>query len=74
MIEGNNMAEQGKLRFRQVLGSVAAAFLGVQSGRNRERDFTQGRPRDFIVMGLLFTLVFILIIWGVVSLVMRVAQ
>lgn len=68
------MADESKLGFRQVLGSVAAAFLGVQSGRNRERDFTQGRPRDFIVMGLLLTLVFVLTVWGVVSLVMRVAQ
>lgn len=68
------MAEQGKLGFRQVLGSVAAAFFGVQSGRNRERDFSHGRPRDFIVMGVLLTLVFVAVVWGVVSLVMRVAQ
>lgn len=68
------MAEPSKLGFRQVMGSVASAFIGVQNGRNRERDFTKGRPRDFILMGLLFTLVFILSIWGVVGLVMRVAQ
>lgn len=68
------MAEQPKLGFRQVLGSVAAAFIGVQSGRNRERDFSHGRPRDFIVMGLLLTLVFVLSVWGLVSLVMHVAK
>ena len=68
------MAEKEKLRFRQVMGSVAAAFLGVQSGQNRERDFKLGRPRDFILMGLLFTLAFVLTVWGVVSLVMRIAQ
>lgn len=68
------MAKSQKLGLRQVIGSVAAAFIGVQSGRNRERDFTQGRPRDFIVMGLLFTLAFVLIVWGVVQLVVSVAQ
>ena len=49
-------------------------IFGVQSGRNRERDFSHGRPRDFILMGILFTACFVLIVWGVVSLVMRVAQ
>lgn len=68
------MTEPTKLGFRHVLGSVASAFIGVQSHRNRERDFSHGRPRDFIVMGLLLTLVFVLVVWGVVSLVMRVAQ
>lgn len=68
------MSDQQRLSLRQVVGSVAAAFLGVQSGKNRERDFSKGRPRDFIVMGLLFTLLFILAIWGVVSLVMKLAQ
>ena len=68
------MAEQQKLGFRQVLGSVAAAFLGVQSGRNRERDFNEGRPRDFIIVGLLLTLVFVLVVGGVVALVTNLAQ
>lgn len=71
---GEPMTDKQKLSFREVLGSVGAAFLGVQSGRNRERDFSRGRPRDFIVMGLLATLVFVLVMWGLVSLVMRIAQ
>jgi hypothetical protein len=54
-----------------VLGSVLASMFGVQSNRRREQDFTHGKPSQYIVIGLLVTLVFILTVWGVVSLVMR---
>jgi hypothetical protein len=57
----------------QVLGSVLASMFGVQSNRRREQDFVHGRPSQYIVIGLLATLAFILLVWGVVSLVMRLA-
>lgn len=62
-----------KLSFIQVLGSVMSSFLGVQKNETRERDFTRGRARYFIMVGVLLTLLFILAVWGVVQLVMRVA-
>ena len=65
--------EQNKLSFWQVLGSVTSSFLGVQKNERRERDFRQGRARDFILVGVLLTVVFILAVWGVVQLVMSVA-
>ena len=65
--------EQRKLGFLQVLASVVASFFGVQSNEKRERDFSRGRPRDFIIVGLVLTLIFILVVWGVVSLVMSLA-
>lgn len=68
------MGEQRKMSIRQVMASVAASFFGVQSSRNRERDFAHGRPRDFIMIGLLFTLLFVLLVGGAVSLVMQVAK
>jgi hypothetical protein len=71
--EWHFMAEKKRLGLRQIARSVGAAFIGVQSNRNRERDFEHGRPRDFIIMGLTFTLLFILLVWGVVQLVMHVA-
>ena len=45
----------------QVMASVLAAFLGVQSDAKRQRDFSQGRPRDFIIVGLVFTLLFVVL-------------
>ena len=62
-----------RLSFFQVLGSVVSSFLGVQKNATRERDFRHGRARDFIFVGVLLTVVFILVVWGVVQLVIRVA-
>ncbi len=59
-----------KLNPFQVIGSVFAAGLGVQSSKNRERDFNQGRIGTFIVAGLLFTALFVGTVYGVVSLVL----
>ncbi|MDH3559384.1 MAG: DUF2970 domain-containing protein [Gammaproteobacteria bacterium] len=57
----------------KVLGSVLASLFGVQSTRNREEDFTHGKPYHYIIMGLFVTIVFILSIWGVVRLVTSLA-
>ena len=57
----------------QVILSVLASFIGVQSDKNRERDFTQGKPVHFIIAGLILTAVFILVVWGVVKLVLSSA-
>ena len=59
--------------FLSVLGSVLASMFGVQSNRKREQDFTHGKPSQYIVIGLLVTVVFMLTIWGVVTLVMKLA-
>lgn len=65
--------DRQKLGFFQVLGSVVSSFLGVQKHATRERDFRHGRARDFILVGLLLTAVFVLAVWGVVQLVLRLA-
>ncbi|MDU9404146.1 DUF2970 domain-containing protein [Pseudomonas sp. zfem004] len=57
--------------FWQMLQSILAAAFGVQSGKNRARDFTYGKASHFIVMGTLFTLVFIFVLIGLVQLAMH---
>ncbi len=59
--------------FIDVLGSVLASMFGVQSNRNREKDFTHGKPSQYIIIGLIVNVVFMLTIWVVVSLVMKLA-
>lgn len=54
----------------QVFKSVLAAFFGVQSEANRERDFTQGKPSQFILVGFLLTFVFVLLLFAIVKLVL----
>lgn len=56
---------------RQMIGSVLAAAFGVQSGKNRERDFKHGKAMHFIVAGIVFVMLFILAIVGLVKLVLR---
>ena len=54
----------------EVVASVFAAGLGVQSSSNRERDFKQGRPGVFIAAGIIFTLLFVGTVVTVVQLVL----
>lgn len=48
-----------KLSVFQVVGSVLAGALGVQSSKNRQRDFAQNSFMPFIVGGILFTVLFV---------------
>jgi hypothetical protein len=57
----------------QVAQGVLAAFLGVRSSRDRERDFTSGSARRFIVGGVLGTLLFVALVVALVRLVLRLA-
>lgn len=68
-----NEDEKTSIKPWQVVGSVFAAGLGVQSSKNRERDFKQGRFGVFLAAGFLFTLVFIASVYGVVQLVLKSA-
>ncbi len=66
----DSKSEPKKLNFLQLAGSVLAAGFGVQSSKNRERDFKQGRLGIFIAAGITFTLLFMGTIYLVVTLVL----
>ena len=66
-------AREDKIKFGDVVRSVAAAFFGVQSNRNRERDFKHGKPIHYIIIGAAATVLFVLVMWGVVKLVLAFA-
>ena len=68
---GSGKKEDERLNPLQVVSSVIAAGLGVQSSKNRERDFKQGRIGVFIAAGIIFTLVFIGTVYTVVQLVLK---
>lgn len=59
------------LSFWQMLGSTLAAAFGVQSSKNRERDFSKGKASHFMMMGVGFTAVFVLIMVGLVNLILN---
>ncbi|CAN1600339.1 DUF2970 domain-containing protein [Pseudomonas sp. B21-028] len=57
----------------QMMHSVLAAAFGVQSGKNRARDFTHGKPSHFVILGIAFTVIFALTLFGIVKLVVHLA-
>lgn len=71
MSERDKDDDKKSLNLVQVVASVFAAGLGVQSSKNRERDFKQGRIGVFIAAGFIFTLGFIAIMVVIVQLVIK---
>lgn len=59
--------ERSGTGFFAVMQSVGAAMIGVQSSKNKERDFTHGKPLHFIIGGLIGTALFLLVIWLLVK-------
>jgi hypothetical protein len=51
--------DSGDLSTAQVVGSTLAAAFGVQSKENKVRDFERGKPHQFIIAGVVFTLLFL---------------
>jgi hypothetical protein len=69
----DKQSPHAKLSILQVIQSVLAASFGVQSNRNRERDFKQGSAKAFIIAGVVGTLLFILTVYTVVKVVLMTA-
>ena len=49
--------------------SILAAAIGVQTDKNREKDFNEGSPLAFIIGGFIFTALFIFTIAMIVGIV-----
>jgi len=67
------MADSKPPTLWQMLHSIIAAAFGVQSHKNRERDFTHGKPAHFIALGIVCTAVFALALFGLVKLIIHLA-
>lgn len=66
-------SKQPSVTFLQIVGSILASFFGVQSEERRRRDFDQGKPIHYIIVGLLATLVLILSLWAVIKIILTMA-
>lgn len=55
----------------ETVKSVNAAFIGVQSRKNRERDFTKGKASHFIVIGIIMTVIFVFVVLFFVKLALK---
>ncbi|MGM8226473.1 DUF2970 domain-containing protein [Cellvibrio sp. ARAG 10.3] len=59
-----------KPTFWQIVSSTLAAAIGVQSNKNRERDFTGGNIYTYIAAGIIFTVVFVVVMILIVKAVL----
>jgi hypothetical protein len=66
----NEQPTEQPLTLMQLIGSALAAASGVQSSKNRARDFSRGTPLQFVIVGVLFTAVFVLLLIGFVNLLL----
>lgn len=71
--EGQSSPGRGGLTVWQVVKSTLAAALGVQTEAARRRDFTEGSPAPFIIAGIVFTAVFVIVLVVIVNVVIRTA-
>lgn len=71
--ENTNEPKDDNMGFWDIVKSVFAAGLGVQSSKNRDRDFKQGNAKAFFIAGLVFTIIFIGSVYGVVQMVLATA-
>jgi hypothetical protein len=65
--------EHKKITPLSFMGSIIAAWFGVQSKTNRERDFEHGKFHHFVFGGIIFAVLFILFVVGIVKVVMHFA-
>jgi hypothetical protein len=59
--------------FLHIVMSTLAAAFGVQSNKNRERDFLSGNIYTYIIAGVVFTVTFVVAVILVVRLVLKSA-
>lgn len=56
-----------KPTLKQVIKSVFAAAVGIQTDANREKDFQQGSLSMYVIVGLVATIILIIAIVSLVS-------
>ena len=57
----------------QTTQSVLYAMLGVQKSKNARRDFSKGKASHFIIIGVAFGILFVLVVASFVNLILSFA-
>jgi len=66
-----NQEEEQSLALWEVFQGVIAMFIGVQSEKNRERQFKYGKLHQFIIVGIIVTAFFLFHIMLLVKFALR---
>ena len=69
MSEQNKQPEKGITLF-SFFGSLVSAWFGLSTKEKRERDFEKGKFSHFIIGGIIFSILFVLMVVGIVNIVL----
>ena len=72
-VTAENSTDKNSLTLLQTFKSVLWALIGVQSRENLVRDFSRGKASHFIITGLVFVTLFVLMLVVVVNIVLSYA-
>jgi len=61
------MCKKNKLNFFEIILSILSSFIGIQSDKNRKRDFANGNSTYFIIFGIIITIIFIILLYFLVK-------
>ena len=61
---------RSSLKLIKVVVSILSSFIGIQSNKNRERDFKSNRPTLFILVGFATTVIFIILLYCLVLIIL----
>jgi len=64
------MAKKLKPTLLNIMQSILAAMFGVQSQSNRERDFNSGKAWHYILGGIAFVILLIIILLFIINIVL----
>jgi len=65
--------KKAKLSFLHVIASTIGAAFGVRNSEAHEEDFAKAKPSTYIIAGLLFTVIFVVVVALVVKAVLSAA-
>ena len=60
-----------KLSLIKIILSILSSFIGIQSDKNRNRDFNSNKPFHFIITGIILTFIFIFALYYLVNIVIN---
>ncbi|MTI12299.1 DUF2970 domain-containing protein [Sansalvadorimonas verongulae] len=66
-MQDNKQQDRRPPGLMSVIQSTLAAAFGVQSNKKREKDFSDGKPSQFIIAGIVFTALFVLTLLAIVN-------
>jgi hypothetical protein len=69
MYANKSEEKMSKPNLLHVIQSILAAAIGVQSNKNRERDFENGSLSSYLIVGFIFTILFILTLVFIVKII-----